>query len=156
MDQRSCCNLPTFVNFLRLTFMLGTSTGYLTPLCFLIFLYTSAASASCGTHFGLTKLVTSTCLSPAATRPSINCTLVATSTCIDQWCVFIAGHTAAASYQSSTRSFCFSFCRPSLGATSTRVTLSGKRGSNGFVPEKSYVSVLKGLRKQKMPEGEAK
>ncbi len=45
-------------------FTLGTKTGYETP-CFLVIpLKTSAWSPICGTHFGETKLVDSTTLSP--------------------------------------------------------------------------------------------
>src|SRR5207342_1135481 len=57
--------------------------------------YTSAASASCGTHFGLTKLVASMLRSPVADRRSISAILSAVAMMV------------------------FSFCRPSRGPTST-------------------------------------
>src|SRR4249919_3957965 len=59
---------------------------------------TSAASASCGTHFGLTKLVASMLCRPAADRRSINAIL------------------------SAVAMIAFSFCRPSRGPTSTMRT----------------------------------
>ncbi len=63
---------------------------------------TAALSPICGTHFGLTKLVTSISFSPAAWRRCTSSILTAASTA------------------------CFSFCRPSRGPTSTRVTLLGR------------------------------
>src|SRR3546814_11291428 len=63
---------------------------------------TSAASASCGTHFGLTKLVASMQRRPVADRRSISSTLAAVGM-MD-----------------------FSFCRPSRGPTSTMRTLAGR------------------------------
>src|SRR6476659_2593141 len=62
---------------------------------------TAALSAICGTHFGLTKLVTSISRRPAACRRWTSSILTAAST------------------------VCFSFCRPSRGPTSTRVTREG-------------------------------
>src|SRR5690606_9868825 len=62
---------------------------------------TSAASASCGTHFGLTKLVASTVRRPVVDRRSMSAILSAAGTC------------AA------------SFCRPSRGPTSTMRTWAG-------------------------------
>src|SRR5512133_2925119 len=62
---------------------------------------TSALSAICGTHFGLTKLVTSISLQPAA------CSRCTSS-------IFTAAGTG-----------CASFCSPSRGPTSTRVTWVG-------------------------------
>ena len=55
---------------------------------------TSALSAICGTHLGLTKLVTSISFRPAACRRCTNSILTAEGT------------------------GCFSFCRPSRGPTS--------------------------------------
>src|SRR5690606_25713817 len=62
---------------------------------------TSAASASCGTHLGLTKLVASMQRRPVADRRSISSTLAAVGM-MD-----------------------FSFCNPSRGPTSTMRTLAG-------------------------------
>src|SRR5690606_21201479 len=64
-------------------------------------LNTSVASASCGIHFGETKLVTSTVSRPVSVSRSMNAILVA------------AGTTA------------LSFCKPSRGPTSTILILSG-------------------------------
>jgi hypothetical protein len=63
---------------------------------------TSAPSAICGTHFGDTKLVTSMLRKPASVSRSTSSTLT------------------------STGIVCFSFCSPSRGPTSTRVTLLGR------------------------------
>ena len=60
--------------------------------------YTSAASASCGTHFGLTKLVASMVLRPVSDSKSMNLIL------------------------SEAAMTLFSFCRPSRGPTSTIFT----------------------------------
>jgi hypothetical protein len=62
---------------------------------------TAALSAICGTHFGLTKLVTSISFSPAACRRCTSSTLSAAET------------------------GCCSFCSPSRGPTSTSVTWAG-------------------------------
>ena len=62
---------------------------------------TAALSAICGTHFGLTKLVTSISRRPAACRRCTSSILAAAAT------------------------GCFSFCSPSRGPTSTSVTLAG-------------------------------
>src|SRR6476661_750796 len=62
---------------------------------------TSLASASCGTHFGLTKLVASIVRRPVAERRSINAILSAVAMTL------------------------FSFCSPSRGPTSTIRTLAG-------------------------------
>jgi hypothetical protein len=62
---------------------------------------TAALSAICGTHFGLTKLVTSISRNPAACRRWTSSILTAAST------------------------ICFSFCSPSRGPTSTSVTREG-------------------------------
>ena len=67
---------------------------------------TSAASAICGTHFGLTNAVTSTTGSPARESRFTNATLSA---------VEIAA---------------FSFCSPSRGPTSTMVTRRGIMGGS--------------------------
>ena len=61
---------------------------------------TSAASASCGIHFGLTKLVASIVRSPVPERRSINSILALAAMIV------------------------FSFCRPSRGPTSTMRTAS--------------------------------
>ena len=45
--------------------MFGVKTGYLVPGRLVICCKTSAESASCGTHFGDTKLVASMTFSPA-------------------------------------------------------------------------------------------
>src|SRR5690606_27685357 len=63
---------------------------------------TSAASASCGIHFGLTKLVASMLCRPVAERRSINSILAAVGTIV------------------------FSFCRPSRAPTSTIRTRPGR------------------------------
>ena len=47
-------------------FMFGTSTGYSTPGSFGMFAKTSAVSAICGTHFGLTNAPASMTRSPAS------------------------------------------------------------------------------------------
>ena len=111
-----------------LAFRLGTSTGYLTPSFRKMLAHSSAASASCGTHTGLTKLVTSTCCSPAATRPSTSSIFVAVDTCIIgllwQMCQSNTGYVLALYGLCCTR--CFSFCKPSRGETSTRVTSVGR------------------------------
>src|SRR3954469_16619650 len=62
---------------------------------------TSAASANCGTHFGLTKLVASIVRSPVAERRSISAILSAVEIAV------------------------FSFCSPSRGPTSTMRTWDG-------------------------------
>ena len=62
------------------TFMLGASTGYRTPGRCAMRASTSAASASCGTHLGDTKLVLSITGSPAAVSWSISCTLTSVET----------------------------------------------------------------------------
>ena len=126
--------------------MLGTSTGYLTPFFREMLEHSSAASASCGTHFGLTKLVTSTCCSPAATRPSTSSIFVAVDTCIYclswQLCQGDTVYVWALQYLCYTR--CFSFCKPSRGETSTRVTSVGRSKfpilcvSNEFVVKASF------------------
>jgi hypothetical protein len=64
---------------------------------------TSLASASCGTHFGLTKLVASIVRSPVADSRSISAIL------------------------SGVAMTFFSFCSPSRGPTSTMRTLRGHR-----------------------------
>ena len=74
---------------------------------------TSAASASCGTHFGLTKLVTSIRSKPQSDSRSTSPILA---------CVSISR---------------FSFCRPSRGAISTMETRFGRHdprhhASSGF------------------------
>src|SRR5688572_20917225 len=66
---------------------------------------TSAASASCGTHFGLTKLVASIVFSPVSDRRSISAIL------------------------SRVAMIAFSFCRPSRAPTSTMRTYAGKATS---------------------------
>src|SRR5687768_9356887 len=63
--------------------------------------YTSAASASCGTHLGLTKLVASIDRRPVADRRSTSAILSAVATIV------------------------FSFCSPSRGPTSTMRTAAG-------------------------------
>ena len=70
---------------------------------------TCALSAICGTHFGLTKLVTSISRRPAACSRCTSSTLCASPP-------------AAAS-----------FCRPSRGPTSTRVTCQGSWSVSGRV-----------------------
>ncbi len=62
---------------------------------------TSSASAICGTHFGLTKLVTSISRRPASCNIPTSAILAAAGT------------------------WFFSFCRPSRGPTSTILTNSG-------------------------------
>src|SRR6188508_376656 len=62
---------------------------------------TAALSLICGTHFGLTKLVTSIWLTPASCR---RCTS-------SIFCAVVTG--------------AFSFCSPSRGPTSTSVTRDG-------------------------------
>src|SRR3990167_1593637 len=62
---------------------------------------TSALSAICGTHFGLTKLVTSISFRPASCKRCTSSILTAAGT------------------------GCFSFCRPSRGPTSTSWTREG-------------------------------
>jgi len=47
-------------------FMFGTRTGYSTPGSFGMFSYTSAVSAICGTHFGLTNAPASITRRPAS------------------------------------------------------------------------------------------
>src|SRR3954470_14227520 len=66
---------------------------------------TAALSAICGTHFGLTKLVTSISRTPAGGSRCTSSILTAAST------------------------VCFSFCSPSRGPTSTRVTREGSMAS---------------------------
>ena len=67
---------------IKRAFMLGVSTEKRTPggggrtLA-----STSRASASCGTHLGDTKLVTSTARRPASTRRSTSSTLTSVGTC---------------------------------------------------------------------------
>ena len=78
----------------------GTSTGYATPWRRWMPVKTSAASASCGIHFGLTKLVASMLDRPVAVSRSISAILSAVAT------------------------ISFSFCRPSRGPTSTILTNS--------------------------------
>src|SRR5918995_5391580 len=80
---------------------LGTNAVYLVPCARSMRASTSAASAICGTHFGLTKAVTSTTGRPALESRSTNATLSA---------VEIAA---------------LSFCSPSRGPTSTTVTRLG-------------------------------
>src|SRR5688572_26491172 len=63
---------------------------------------TSAASASCGTHFGLTKLVASMLSRPVAVSRSISSIFAAVGTSV------------------------FSFCSPSRGPTSTMRTATGR------------------------------
>src|SRR5690606_15697919 len=67
----------------------------------------SAASASCGTHFGCTKLVASTVVSPASASLSRNSNFTSTGTVVR------------------------SFCKPSRGPTSQIVTRSGSEPSWG-------------------------
>ena len=81
-------------------FMLGTKHGYDVPYFLLTISYNYFELAICGTHFGETKDPTSTALSPALERLLIK--------------VFL-------SYRVM---ICFSFCRPSLGPTSTIFTNS--------------------------------
>ncbi len=90
--------------------------------------HSSAASASCGTHFGLTKLVTSTCCSPAATRPSTSSIFVAVDTCMNclSWQVCQSDIDCVLVLHSLCYTRCFSFCNPSRGETSTRVTSVGR------------------------------
>ena len=82
-------------------FMFGTSTLRRRPGPGRMPAITAALSAICGTHFGLTKLVTSISRSPAACSRWMSSTLSAVDT--------VAG----------------SFCSPSRGPTSTSVTLCG-------------------------------
>src|ERR1700722_2101662 len=65
-------------------------------------LNTSALSAICGIHLGETKLVTSIVLSPVSDNKLINFILISVGTMFG------------------------SFCKPSLGLTSTNLTLVGK------------------------------
>jgi hypothetical protein len=108
--------------------MLGTSTGYLTPFFREMLEHSSAASASCGIHFGLTKLVTSTCCSPAATRPSTSSIFVAVDTCMNclSWQLCQSDNDCFLALQYLCYTCCFSFCNPSRGETSTRVTSVGR------------------------------
>ena len=82
---------------------LGVRTVYRVPGRRAMAASTSLFSASCGTHFGLTKLVTSTTGRPAAA--SMLARSILTSVLIRP----------------------FSFCRPSRGPTSTTFTYSGSR-----------------------------
>jgi hypothetical protein len=85
-------------------FMLGVSTLRRTPCKRAMPAITAAASAICGTHFGLTKLVTSISFIPAACSACTSATL------------------------SSVRTGRASFCSPSRGPTSTSVTRWGIMG----------------------------
>src|SRR5689334_18359125 len=87
--------------------------------------YTSAASAICGTHFGLTKLVASTVRRPQSDRRSISAILSAVATGAD------------------------SFCRPSRGPTSTMRTagsLMGGRAHEAHLAPGEQVVVAQRLR----------
>jgi len=64
----------------------GTRTGARTPSGSSSWSSNSAASASWGTHFGCTKLVVSTVVSPASTSRRMNSALTATSTTADSFC----------------------------------------------------------------------
>src|SRR5882757_8032983 len=68
---------------------------------------TSAESAICGTHFGLTKAPASIVVSPVADNRSISPTLASSDTTV------------------------FSFCSPSRGPTSTMRTAAGRRVISG-------------------------
>ena len=63
------------------TFILGVRTGYLTPGSFVICCRTSVESASCGTHFGDTKLVASMTLRPACPNLSMSSTFTLVGIC---------------------------------------------------------------------------
>ncbi len=84
---------------------LGTSAEYTSPGLRTIRRDTSPPSASCGIHFGLTKLVISMARSPVSESASMSFTLSSVGTMRD------------------------SFCRPSRGPTSYIVT-SGGSSSN--------------------------
>ena len=84
-------------------FMLGTRAEYRVPLRASSDATNSPASASCGTHFGWTNDATSISLVPASASKWMNCAL------------------------SSVGTVSVSFCRPSLGPTSTILTLSTSR-----------------------------
>ena len=80
---------------------LGTSAEYTSPGLRTIRRDTSPPSASCGIHFGLTKLVISMARSPVSDSASMSFTLSSVGTMRD------------------------SFCRPSRGPTSYSVTSGG-------------------------------
>lgn len=136
-DSLPCVQRKRYV----LAFRLGTSTGYLTPFFREMLEHSSAASASCGTHFGLTKLVTSTCCSPAATRPSTSSIFVASDTCMNclLWQLCQSDIDCVLALHSLCYTRCFSFCNPSRGETSTRVTSVGRSKFPNFCVSKEFV-----------------